>query len=155
MWAGQQRTPSTGQAWWAATPEVTAFVPEEATRKICGVLVARLPGKSWAPPLPTGTWGTWEAPGCCPCLPRPVGWRAGPPSADGVRVWRSPGSSPRAGELPAWRRGAASSQSWDWQARRPPVNTGAPWPTLSADEAEARVLGIQTKLHQWATGDPA
>jgi RNA-directed DNA polymerase len=35
------------------------------------------------------------------------------------------------------------------------VNTGAPWPTLSADEAEARVLGIQTKLHQWATGDPA
>ena len=56
MWAGQQRTPSTGQAWGAATPEVTAFVPEEATRKICGVLVARLPGKSWAPPLPTGTW---------------------------------------------------------------------------------------------------
>jgi RNA-directed DNA polymerase len=35
------------------------------------------------------------------------------------------------------------------------VNTGAPWPTLSTDEAEARVLGIQTKLHQWATGDPA
>jgi len=35
------------------------------------------------------------------------------------------------------------------------VNTGAPWLTLSTDEAEARVLGIQTKLHQWATGDPA
>jgi RNA-directed DNA polymerase len=35
------------------------------------------------------------------------------------------------------------------------VNTGAPWPTLSMDEAQARVLGIQTKLHQWATGDPA
>jgi RNA-directed DNA polymerase len=34
------------------------------------------------------------------------------------------------------------------------VNTGAPWPTLSMDEAEARVLGIQTKLHQWATDDP-
>ena len=34
-------------------------------------------------------------------------------------------------------------------------NTGAPWPTLLMDEAEARVLGIQTKLHQWATGDPA
>jgi RNA-directed DNA polymerase len=32
------------------------------------------------------------------------------------------------------------------------VNTGAPWPT--ADEAEARVLRIQTKLHQWATDDP-
>jgi RNA-directed DNA polymerase len=32
------------------------------------------------------------------------------------------------------------------------VNTGAPWPTLN--EAEARVLGIQTKLHRWATDDP-
>jgi RNA-directed DNA polymerase len=33
------------------------------------------------------------------------------------------------------------------------VNTGAPWPTLQ--QAEARVLGIQTKLHQWATDDPS
>jgi RNA-directed DNA polymerase len=32
------------------------------------------------------------------------------------------------------------------------VNTDAPWPTL--DEAEARVLGIQRKLHRWATDDP-
>jgi RNA-directed DNA polymerase len=32
------------------------------------------------------------------------------------------------------------------------VNTDAPWPT--AEEAEARVLGIQTKLHRWATDDP-
>jgi RNA-directed DNA polymerase len=32
------------------------------------------------------------------------------------------------------------------------VNTDAPWPDL--DEAEWRVLRIQTKLHQWATGDP-
>jgi RNA-directed DNA polymerase len=35
------------------------------------------------------------------------------------------------------------------------VNTGAPQPALSLEEAQARVLGIQTKLHQWATGDPA
>jgi len=33
------------------------------------------------------------------------------------------------------------------------VNTGAPLPTL--EQAEARVLRIQTKLHQWATDDPA
>jgi RNA-directed DNA polymerase len=33
------------------------------------------------------------------------------------------------------------------------VNTGAPSPTLSVEEAEARVLGIQTKLHRWATDD--
>jgi len=32
------------------------------------------------------------------------------------------------------------------------VNTGAPWPSL--DEAEPRVLAMQTKLHQWAVGDP-
>ena len=32
------------------------------------------------------------------------------------------------------------------------MNTDAPLPTL--DEAEARVLGIQTKLHRWATDDP-
>ncbi len=32
------------------------------------------------------------------------------------------------------------------------MNTGASWPTPS--EAEARVLRMQTKLHQWATDDP-
>jgi RNA-directed DNA polymerase len=32
------------------------------------------------------------------------------------------------------------------------VNADAPWPDL--DEAESRVLKIQTKLHQWATDDP-
>ena len=32
------------------------------------------------------------------------------------------------------------------------MNIGAPWPT--AEQAEARVLEIQTKLHRWATDDP-
>ncbi|MGK2954250.1 MAG: group II intron reverse transcriptase/maturase [Solirubrobacterales bacterium] len=32
------------------------------------------------------------------------------------------------------------------------MNIGDPWPGL--DEAEWRVLGMQTKLHQWATDDP-
>ena len=32
------------------------------------------------------------------------------------------------------------------------MNTDAPWPTL--DQAQARVLGIQAKLHQWATMSP-
>lgn len=31
------------------------------------------------------------------------------------------------------------------------MNIGEPWPDL--DEARARVLGIQTKLHQWSIGD--
>jgi RNA-directed DNA polymerase len=33
------------------------------------------------------------------------------------------------------------------------VNTGAPWPMLSIEAAEARVQGIQAKLHRWATQD--
>ena len=32
------------------------------------------------------------------------------------------------------------------------MNIGAPWPDL--DEAEPRVLVMQTKLHQWAAADP-
>ncbi len=32
------------------------------------------------------------------------------------------------------------------------MNIGAPWPDL--DEAERRVLAMQTKLHQWAKADP-
>ena len=32
------------------------------------------------------------------------------------------------------------------------MNIGAPWPDL--DEAEHRVLGMQTKLHQWAISNP-
>ena len=32
------------------------------------------------------------------------------------------------------------------------MNIGAPWPTV--EEAESRVLEIQTKLHQWATENP-
>ena len=32
------------------------------------------------------------------------------------------------------------------------MNTDASWPSL--DEAEARVLGIQAKLHRWAIDDP-
>jgi RNA-directed DNA polymerase len=35
-----------------------------------------------------------------------------------------------------------------------PVNSGTPLPTRPAREAEARVLGIQTKLHRWAVEDP-
>ena len=32
------------------------------------------------------------------------------------------------------------------------MNIGDPWPDL--DEAEHRVLAMQTKLHQWAKADP-
>ena len=39
----------------------------------------------------------------------------------------------------------------DWKARRSAVNTAAPLPSLK--RAEARVLGIQRKLHKWAQED--
>ena len=32
------------------------------------------------------------------------------------------------------------------------MNIGAPWPDLV--EAESRVRGMQSKLHQWAVADP-
>jgi hypothetical protein len=52
MWAGQQRTITLalgGRLRGGVIPVVV-----EAMRKACGVLVARLPGKSWAPPSSTG-----------------------------------------------------------------------------------------------------
>src|SRR3954463_1407477 len=79
-------------------------------------------------------------------------WWAGSLSADGAGTGRRVRSSPRPGKPAAWRRDPASPQRGRWKARRSPVNTGAPWPSL--DEARARVLGIQTKLHRWATDEP-
>lgn len=49
-------------------------------------------------------------------------------------------------------KGDSEFAGWDWKARRTTVNTDAPWPT--PETARARVLRIQTKLHQWATDDP-
>jgi RNA-directed DNA polymerase len=49
-------------------------------------------------------------------------------------------------------KGPSESAAEELDARRPPVNTDAPWPTLV--EAKARVLGIPAKLHQWATDSP-
>jgi RNA-directed DNA polymerase len=49
-------------------------------------------------------------------------------------------------------KGGSEFAATGWNARRSAVNTDAPWPTLY--EAEARVLEIQTKLHQWAINSP-
>src|SRR5919109_2571975 len=49
-------------------------------------------------------------------------------------------------------KGGSEFAGRDWNGRRSPVNTDASWPT--AELAKARVLRIQTKLHQWATDDP-
>src|SRR4030095_10512544 len=63
----------------------------------------------------------------------------------GARVVRARESA-RAGETRSlWGGGGRAGGSR--------VNPGAPWPTLSIEEAEARVRGIQAKLHRWATQD--
>jgi RNA-directed DNA polymerase len=48
-------------------------------------------------------------------------------------------------------KGGSGLAAPDWNAGRTSLNSGAPWPTPEA--AEARVLGIQRKLHKWATTD--
>jgi RNA-directed DNA polymerase len=48
-------------------------------------------------------------------------------------------------------KGGSGLAAPDWKAGRSPLNSGAPWPTV--EEAEARVLGIQRKLHKWASED--
>jgi RNA-directed DNA polymerase len=49
-------------------------------------------------------------------------------------------------------KGSSGLAAPDWNAWRSPLNNGAPWP--SVEQAEARVLGIQRKLHRWASDDP-
>jgi RNA-directed DNA polymerase len=49
-------------------------------------------------------------------------------------------------------KGGSGLAAPDWNARRSPVNTGAPF-GLSPEAANERVLGIQRKLHKWASED--
>ena len=76
IWADQQRTPAL-----AGDSEARISVSgKEATRKACGVLVARLQGHSWAPPLPTGCVVNVGTIRCRPLL-RPARPGAGRPVA--------------------------------------------------------------------------
>src|SRR4051794_18117800 len=50
-------------------------------------------------------------------------------------------------------KGGSGLAAPDWQARRSPVNTGAPLGMVSPQVADERVLGIQRKLHKWASED--
>lgn len=74
IWAGQQCTPSVVFA--GATPKPVRWAGGEATRKACGVLVARLQGNSWAP---HPSIGHWVNVGTIPSLPprRPARAAAG------------------------------------------------------------------------------
>lgn len=48
-------------------------------------------------------------------------------------------------------KGGSGLAAPDWQAGSSPVNTGAPLGMLSPQAASERVLGIQRKLHKWAS----
>lgn len=48
-------------------------------------------------------------------------------------------------------KGGSGLAAPDWNAGRPSLNSGAPWPEPQL--ARARVLEIQRKLHKWATDD--
>jgi RNA-directed DNA polymerase len=50
-------------------------------------------------------------------------------------------------------KGSSGLAAPAWNARRSLVNTGASWP--GPETVEARVLGIQRKLHKWARDDQA
>ena len=51
-WAAVRVDPMYGKA----TPTSVFDADHEVTTNVCGVVVARPQGKSWAPILPTGTW---------------------------------------------------------------------------------------------------
>ena len=131
--------------------EAGEAVGGEATGKACGVAVAMLSGKSWAPPRRSVSGERGNHLRGRPPAGHPARWWAGPSSAEGpgwggglvvVRAPREPGT---------WRRGPASRQK-DWNARRSSVNTD----DLEASHlcGERRVREIQTKLHHWARDDP-
>src|SRR5215218_194612 len=144
MWAGAQRTPSAVVAGGDSGADVMRSVVRSRgksaaySRRCCRGRAGRRSRRSRR-----GERGNRSG------VAHP--WWAGSLSADGAGTGRRVRSSPRPGKPAAWRRDPASQQRGRWNARRTPVNTGAPWPSL--DEARARVLGIQTKLHRWATDD--
>ena len=91
--------------------------------------------------------------GTDPGLPLPPHYQC-----DGGQVHRRPIASGRDGASVVVRgRGSRphgegrqqGQRRWDWNTRRPPLNTGALWPT--SEEASVRVLEAQTKLHRWST----
>lgn len=138
MWAGQQCTSSTtgvdGDSVtgcvrrWGGFPGKVCGVPEsEAAGEELGVsLVERNK-------VNMGTDPGLSLPTRCQC-----GGGQGRAPTDGVGSGRSLRRGARSGEPATWRREAAGQQCWDWNARRSPVNTGAPWPT--SEEASVRVL---------------
>src|SRR5215216_5769500 len=144
MWAGAQRTPSAVVAGGDSGADVMRSVVRSRgksaaySRRCCRGRAGRRSRRSRR-----GERGNRSG------VAHP--WWAGSLSADGAGTGRRVRSSPRPGKPAAWRRDPASQQRGRWNARRTPVNTGAPWPSL--DEARARVLGIETKLHRWATDD--
>ena len=148
MWAGQQCTPV---AW--ATPKPVydrrSGGHGESLRRTRGEAAGAQLGTDPAKRFMVNV-GTISAPPS-----PPVSQTGGGKARRRLTAWRWDG-------VPVVVRGRESrphgeggqriSSDRNWKIRRTLVNTDEPWPDL--DEAEARVLKIQTKLHQWAADDP-
>ena len=118
IWAGQQRTPS--HFGGVVTPKPGCVAGGEATRKACGVLVARLQGNSRVPILPTGLLVNVGTVLGLPCPSDPAWVRrwAGPPSTDGPG--RGGGSVVVRGResRPHGEGTQRVAQLWEWNVRR-------------------------------------
>ena len=150
IWAGQRRAPAR-----LVGGELLGRVNvagREATVKVCGVAVAMLQGHSWAPPPSNGSGVNV---GTIPAVPSPAGSQLAGGKARRRLMPPGWGGGPvvvRGRESRPHGEGVQRVRSDQRGTRRSPVNIGAPWPDL--EEAEPRVLAMQTKLHQWAAADP-
>src|SRR5664280_754456 len=153
MWAGMRRTPRQHRA--RATPEPVCIGWQgghgEGLRRTHGYAAGAQLGTH---PVDRSAVNVGTRPG----LPFPPAGHVGAgqlrrqlmsPGGDGAAVV----GRGREGKSATWPRAAACPQRQDWHARRSPVITGAPWPTPT--EVTVRVLGLQAKLHRWASEDPA
>ena len=146
-WAAARIRASAGELW------AGSVIAREATRKACGVLVARLQGHSWSPNPTSGSRvnvGTIPAaphrPACAgrregPCRLMPPGWDGGRVVVAGATTGESRPQAKGSSRFAA----CTQCEEFAGEYRRR-------WPDL--DEAEPQVLAMQTKLHQWAISDP-
>jgi len=118
IWAGQQCTPS--HLGGEVTPKPESVAGGEATRKACGVLVARLQGHSRAPILPTESLVNVGTVPSSPSQPAQPGLVAGMVHRRPRAVGRGGGSVVVRGResRPHGEGTQQGEQIWNWNVRR-------------------------------------
>ena len=87
--------------WWV-TPWPCEEGGQEATRKVCGVLVARPQGQSWAPTPTPGHGERGKRFGTVPSTDLPGRRRTGASTTGRAGAWRSRRSVRRAAQRASW-----------------------------------------------------